>query len=113
MPLHFLGPRAGCRPRRRVRLHGIGAPRKKQLHHPNAPPTACPSERSTLEKVVSNVEARSGIEQNCGELDTHAVIARNRLVPHGLAMAGGAVMRPAARQDQPKTLATLGPLLTV
>ena len=47
------------------------------------------------------------IEQNGSELDTHAVVARNRLVQHRLAIVGGAVMRPAARQDQPKAPATL------
>ena len=101
-PLHFLSPCARCRPRLRVRLHRIGAPRKKQLHHLNPPPTACPSQRSTPEKVVANVEARSRIEQNRGELHTHAVIARNRLMQHSLPIVGGAVMRPAARQDRRK-----------
>ena len=74
-PVHFFSPGAGCRPRLRVRLHGIGATRQKQLYHLDAPPPACLSQRRTLEKVVANVEAGSGIEQNGGELDTHAMIA--------------------------------------
>ena len=111
--MHFFSPGAGCRPRLRVRLDGIGAAREKQLHHLDAPPPACPSERGALEKVVANVEAGSGIEQNGGELDTHAVIARNGLMQHGLAIVGGAVMRPAAGQDQLKALATFGLLLSV
>jgi len=75
-PPHFFRPGVGCGPRLRVRLDGIGAAREKQLHHLDAPPPACPSERSTLEQFVADIEARSGIEQNGGELDAHPVIAR-------------------------------------
>ena len=65
------------------------------------------------EKLVANVEASSGIEQDRGELDTHTVIARDGLMEHGLAVVGGAVMRPAAGQDQLEALATLNLLLRV
>ena len=111
--MHALGPGTRSGPRRRIRFDGVGAAREKKLHQLDAPPPACPSERGALEKVVANVEAGSGIQQNCGELDTHAVIARNGLMQHGLAIVGGAVMRPTAGQDQLKAFATLGLLLSV
>src|SRR5439155_15491012 len=51
-PAHFLSPGAGCRPRLRVRLDGIGAAGEKQLHHLDAAPPAGPTERGALEEVV-------------------------------------------------------------
>ena len=72
-----------------------------------------PIRAASVEQVGANVEARSGIERNRRELDTHAVIARNGLMQHRLAMVGGAVMRPAAGQDQLKALATIGLLLSI
>src|SRR6185369_10876510 len=81
--------------------------------HLDAPPPACPPERSALEQVVANVEAGSGIQQNGGELDAHAMVPRNGLVQHGLAIVVGAMVRPAASQDQLKALATIGLLLSI
>jgi hypothetical protein len=86
-PLHLFQPRRGRSPTApQSASTGSGAAREKQLHHLDAPPPARPSERGALEKVVANVQAGSGIEQDGGELDTHAVIARDGLMQHGLAV---------------------------
>ena len=111
-PLHSLSPGTRCGPRLRVRFDWVRTTREQQIHHVGATPSACPSERRTLEQRVANVQTCAGIEQDGGELNTHTVIARGDLMQHGLAVVCRAVVRSAAGQDQREALAAFGLLLS-
>jgi hypothetical protein len=51
---------------------GVRITREEQFDHVDTSPPGRPSERRTLQQCVANIEARAGIEQNCGELDADA-----------------------------------------
>src|SRR5262245_23757484 len=110
-PVHSRRPGAWRGPWLRVYLDGICTTRQEQLHQGGASPAARPAERRAREQRVANVETGASVEQDGGELNPHAMIARDDLVQHGLAVVRRAVMRSAARQDQREALAAFSLLL--